>query len=216
MAAIDLACSLHQISPTRDSDFDPLPDTQNRATAKEVSMSRSTKWLRRSTRIAFTFVVALFGAAGIARAQSAGAGPLVPSKVYLNTDVSPLYLDGGDPYTTASPLTEITCPGSRTNGCTLRVVTSFQIRGVPDGGQLYVHVTAFNKTAGRSSPYAYPNSVILLDSGAAFPGWSNHTFQWMVTKLSPGATVTVKVELQNITGSAEVEERTETIELLFN
>ena len=177
-------------------------------------MFRSTKWLRSSTRIALALV--LMGGACLTSAQSSGASPLVPSKVYLNTEGGPLHLDGGDPYTTAFPLTQVTCPASRTNGCTIRVVTSFQTRGVPDGGQLYVHVTALNKIVGQASPYAYPNSVILLDTGGASASWSNHTFQWMVTKLSAGATVTVKVELQNKTGTADVEERTETIELLFN
>jgi hypothetical protein len=179
-------------------------------------MFRCTKWLSGSSRATLVLVSILLGSTGITLAQGFGAGPLVPSKVYMNTETGPLYLDGGDPYTAAFAPTDVTCPASRVNGCTLRVVTSFQTTDVPAGGHLYAHVYAVDKIVGKKPPYAYPNSVILIDAGATTSTWSNHTFQWMIKTVAAGSTVTVHVELQNLTGTAETEERIETIELLFN
>jgi hypothetical protein len=76
-------------------------------------------------------------------------------------------------------------------------------------------VRAINKTAGTQAPYAYPNSVISVDQAGRL-GWTTHTFQWMVMKVAAGATVTVNVDLLSVDGNVEANDRTETIELLFN
>jgi hypothetical protein len=175
----------------------------------------SVKWLGNSTRTAIALVSILVGGVCSTFAQGFTSGQLVPSKVYMNTEMGPLYVNDGDPYIAAFVPTAITCPASRPDGCTLRVETSLQVTGAPVGGQLYVRVRAINKIAGTQAPYAYPNSVISVDQASRL-GWTTHTFQWMVMKVAAGATVTVNVDLLSVDGNVEANDRTETIELLFN
>ena len=74
---------------------------------------------------------------------------------------------------------------------------------------------AINKIAGTQAPYAYPNSVISVDQASRL-GWTTRHFPMDGHESGGRRPLTVNVDLLSVDGNVEANDRTETIELLFN
>jgi len=159
--------------------------------------------LRSTTRVAVALVCVLVGATPVTFAGS--SGPFAPWRVFVEHTFFTLDLQQGALPTTAFASKHVACPARSTRGCSVRVKTSIDIWDVPSQSGMREWVLVSGRV----------HDLILLEpTRGGMHG--QRTCQFVIQHIDAGSTVTIDIQLENLSGTAHAGDRVETVDLLLN
>jgi hypothetical protein len=148
---------------------------------------------------------------GVALGQEVGASNLQLASTTIKANNQTLALSSTQ--VAAFSATELTCPATHTQGCSIRIEVSSQFSNVVKGANAQVDVSI----SGNLFPVSPASLVdVARGAGTAETGPAASTFDWVVLGVTAGTQVEINIDADVTSGTASAGDRTATIQLYLD